>query len=78
MGSASHAVVPNPFWFCQDLSSFSSVLGCMEGVGESWNMTATFKVLSCFKEKWFWNRIPLTLALRALEEKTMSGNMEHV
>lgn len=42
-----------------------------EGGGESWNMTATLKLLSYVKEKGFLSRIPL------LEEKTMSGNMEH-
>lgn len=33
MESAGRALVPNPSWFYQDLSSFSSVLCWVKGVG---------------------------------------------
>lgn len=52
--SASYAVVLNPSWFCQDFSFFFHLLFdavLSEGGGESWNMTATLKLLSYFKEK---------------------------
>lgn len=53
--SPSHAAVLNPSWFCQDFSFFHPLFDKVlcEGGGESWNMRATFKLLSYFKERFF-------------------------
>lgn len=60
MESPSHAAVLNPSWFCQDFSFFHPLFDKVlcEGGGESWNMRATFKLLSYFKEKDFLEQNP--------------------